>query len=421
MKGTRRGLEAIIGLFGYTYSDNLKNKGDFSIDEYIVEAIGEYPDYCETSRLRATFDYVNGDENINFMQGYSVAKVENFDEKTGEDKSYLIPWFNKEMKYKYPIYFQSKGGWGKTLSKTINKDITLVKELIAHNNLDIYDETSPYLRFVNNLDDLISLSESEIKSGLICYVEDITNIESKGYKDKDIKGNYSHYFILGNIAYSVILGMKDDCYGWRNIRTTEYDGVNTPTIDGKKVLYLETLVSNEKGNNSHTGKGEYDDGVEYFNLYKNIFAKDIEKGVIRKVTDEDDIIDIEKAGFKLSGYIKDNNKIYFFGEVDDADGLDKISNNVFYNPETKGRDRSEMAANSIINTKHLTVRFKINGDDEMKQYIKNVVLKYAYEMIPSTSILEILFDEEKSLFKSPESKEELYTLSWSINNSAINE
>ena len=88
MKGTRRGLEAIIGMFGYIYKDNPSNIGEFSIDEYIVEAKGTYPDYCETSRLRTSFEYVNGDDNTNFMHGYPVAKVEYF--KDNIDKSYLI-------------------------------------------------------------------------------------------------------------------------------------------------------------------------------------------------------------------------------------------------------------------------------------------------------------------------------------------
>lgn len=412
MKGTRRGLEAIIGMFGYSYKDTPSVPGDFSISEYIVEAVGDYPNYCETSRLRAMFDYVNNDENLNFMQGYPVAKVELGD----DDKDYLIPWFNRDMKYKYPIYFQSKGGWGKVSSKKINKNITLVTEIFNDNDLKLYSETSPYLRFHNNINDLIELPEAEIFNNLICYVEDISQLKTMGYNDGNNNSNYSHYFILDNIAFSTRLGLVDDCCGWRNIRNNEFDGTQELTPDGKKVLYLESITLNEKGNNSHTGRGNYDDGIDYFNQYKSIFGKDIEKGVTSKVVDEDDIIAIEKAGFELTDLQIDNKKCYYF-----SDNNSEIKDKVFYNPETKNRDRSEAAANSIINTKHLTIKFMTNGNDEMKQYIKDVVLKYAYEMIPSTTIVEVLFDNEKSLFNSPKTIEETYTLSWSINNSAINE
>ena len=325
------------------------------------------------------------------------------------------------MEYKYPIYFQSKGGWGKMHSKKINKDFTLITEIKSDNNFNIYSETSPYLKFLNTIDELITLSEVELYNGLLCYVEDISMLKSMEYNDGNNNENYSHYFILDNVAFSTRLGLVGECCGWKNIRINEFDGIGSLTQNGKKILYLESVILDEKGNNSHTGKGNYDDGIEYFNLYKNLFAKDVELGATRKVTDENDIIAIEKAGFKLSKYIKNNNKVYFFGEVDDANGLDKLSNDKFYNPETKKDDsRDEMAANSIINTKHLTLKFFTNNNNDMKDYIKNVVLKYAYEMIPSTSIVEVLFDNEESLFNSPESKEEKYTLSWSINNSAIN-
>ena len=35
----------------------------------------------------------------------------------------------------------------------------------------------------------------------------------------------------------------------------------------------------------------------------------------------------------------------------------------------------------------------------MKQYIKNVVLRYVFEMVPSTTIIEILFDDEETAFQ----------------------
>ena len=41
--------------------------------------------------------------------------------------------------------------------------------------------------------------------------------------------------------------------------------------NGKKVLYLEEINTNFKGNNPHTGKGKYDFGLSYLLKYKQLF------------------------------------------------------------------------------------------------------------------------------------------------------
>jgi hypothetical protein len=402
MKGTRRGLETIIGMFGYTYNDALSSIGDYSITEYYIEACGstdangykgEFPNYCKASNLRVLFDYVNGDDITNFMQGYPVAKVEYFNENN-EDASYLIPWFNKDIKYKHPFYFQSKGGWGKTNEKYLNKpELTTITKITGDK---LYSETAPYMVFVKNTDEMLSITNSKLKNGLICYVEDIENL-SKVYNDNNPNNDYSHYFIIENTLFSGILGIDKNCLGWQNIRNHEFYKDSTLTDNGKKVLYLESLISDEKGNNSHTGKGEYDDGLEYFKKFKTLFGDDVKNGVLEKVEDIDDNIeDIKNFGFHLTGLIIDNKKCYFFGD-------DTLKDKVFYNPETLKKDRGEASANSVINTKHLTLKFQTKNNEDMKRYIKDVVLKYAYEMIPSTSIVEILFDEETSMFNNLES------------------
>lgn len=403
MKGTRRGLEATIGMFGYNYKESPINKGEYSITEYVVNAVGEYPTYCETSYLRALFDYVNNDENTNFMAGYPVAKVEMGDNSDG----YLIPWFNKDIKYKHPFYFQSKGGWGKMSEKYICKpNLTTVNKIEGKN---IYDETSPYMIFVKNIQDMTSLSSKKLFSNIICYVEDITNMNYQDEETETDVNEYSHYFILKNVDLSTRLGFVESlsnydngCYGWRNIRKREYDGSKTPTEDGNKVLYLESLIIEERGNNSHTGKGKYDDGIDYFKRFKYLFLKDIEDGVLKKIDTDEDKIGIENAGFELSGYVENNKKCHYFGDYLKANNRDNLNEGVFYNPEQKKWDRNEESANSIINTKHLSIRFIVNGDEEMKQYIKNTIFKYVYEMIPSTTIIELLFDDENSNFNRPD-------------------
>jgi hypothetical protein len=51
----------------------------------------------------------------------------------------------------------------------------------------------------------------------------------------------------------------------------------------------------------------------------------------------------------------------------------------------------------------LTIKFntsKFEDSEKAKKYIKETVLMYLNEMIPSTTIVEFLFGEEKSLFNN---------------------
>jgi hypothetical protein len=120
MKGTRKGIEAILGMFGYV------SGSDYEIKEYIAKC-EKFPTYNEAVCARVEFDYVNSDENTNFMAGYPVALVEE-----GENDLILIPWYDKNEKYDYDFHFQGKGGWCKTKHKHINRKAFPVKERLFY-------------------------------------------------------------------------------------------------------------------------------------------------------------------------------------------------------------------------------------------------------------------------------------------------
>ena len=102
MKGTRKGIEAILGMFGYEYGK------DYTITEYYAKC-SNFLSYDDVSCLRAEFDYVNGDENTNFMKGYPVAIIESSTTITDENGNIedefpgytLIPWYDSSEKYEY--------------------------------------------------------------------------------------------------------------------------------------------------------------------------------------------------------------------------------------------------------------------------------------------------------------------------------
>ena len=366
MKGTKKGIEAVLGLFGFNI--NGENK-DVIITEYYAK-VENGLSYSDASCLRGEFDYINADEMTNYMEGYPVALVEE------DDEIKLYPWYDKNEKYIGDFYYQCKGGWGKT-NKLKVSGIT---------GDYIYSETEPYMLFLNNLKELTSLTNNRLREGMICYVSDITGIE-KLYKDKDPSTilhleDFSNYFILGKIALSTELGYvknskfnDDKCYGWLNIKNEEFEDLNN-NENAQKVIYLETILENTRGNNPHTGMGEYDFGLDYLLKYKNLFREFNNCYAVDKNKYEE----IKNFGFKFEGIISGNTKIHDYTQEEDYDGY------------------------KIINIKNITIRFPNATNDELKKYIIEKVLPYVEIMIPSTSIVEYLFGDDISYITKMDEK-----------------
>lgn len=371
LKGTRRGIETILGMFGY------KEGEEYSIQEYIYKADAPLS-YEDGATYRGYFENPYEDDDlIHLMDGYPVAKV-----TYGEEDAKLIPWFDKKLSNK-KFYFQCNGGWGKRDSKEINlpPELTNVTNLSNDGGLTIYGETQPYMKFANDINEMLSFSHTDLYEKMICYVADISNIEKEYHcKEDESLSDNSHYFILENIALYAYCGFiqndiySDGCYGWKNIT---FSDIKNGVKDGKKVLYLESISADYKGNNPHIGYGKYDDGNEYLNYFRQIFKEPIESGRIDFLDCENHDIyeNIKNFGFEIDGPQEDNKKCSFFGN--------SILGDVKFGTEED--------ADLIINVKNLTITFFLKYGDVQKKYIQNVVLKYLEPMIPSTSIVEYVF------------------------------
>lgn len=422
LKGTRKGLETILGMFGYTStSANTGNIGEYKIDEYIVEVVGtsgntgEFPKYCDFLTWRSNIDFIEvgeGDDLI-YIRDYPLALVEgeNIETLNENEKYYLIPWFSKNSTYKSnDFYFQGKGGWGKLKTKEVdNLDKTEKLILSSNTNFSIYKESSSYMSFMPNIELMLSLPYDRIYDGLICYVESLNKeVDMYEYNDGNASTDFSNYFILDNSEYSTVIGypyLNSTCCGWRNIRESEFNE-NNMSDDAKRVLYLESLTTNMKGNNPHSGKGKYDDGETYFNRYRQIFYDALKSNNRDLVIENDSLGKIENFGFTLSAR-PDNQKCYFFGDVIYNDNkIEPMNSDVKFHIPSSGTSRNSEAATSVMNTKHLSIRFfsqGLSGDTEIKNfknYINDVVMVYLEEMIPATTIVEYLFDSEESSFKN---------------------
>lgn len=409
MKGTRRGIETILGMFGYEPDSSTTattKAGFFNINEYVVVTTSglSYDEGCE---IRSYGDNPYEDDDFpHLMYGYPVAVVQPSNENI---PSYMVPWYNMGKNSKF--YFQGKGGWGKRASKIINlSKLTGLTEL-SGDTISIYGETQPYMRFAKNIDEMLGQNKSELYEGIICYVTDISTIE----RDYELGSgenleDCSHYFALQNVMLSTKCGFLSNdlynCYGWKNITNAEISGATTN--EGKMVLYLESLITDYKGNNPHVGYGKYDDGSEYLEHFTHVFKETFEMGLFDQWKEEEPGVYESAAtfGFTICEML-DNKKCAYYhdysasdvwvgsGETISSGWNSFIVTGVSF-PDTPSAITADISdetqANGIINIKKLVINFGINKNSHLKNYIQNVVMKYLEQMIPSTAILEYRFD-----------------------------
>lgn len=380
-KGTRRGIEEMLGMFGYA-SDDFKGEGqgDYYMSEKIMvstvkgegthvgedealsaETYNEYKSSMETDTPEST-DY-------DTLQG--LPAIIYYYKHNNEIKKTIIPWFKEVTELDGEPYFQMYGGWGKISSK--------------------YSETISYLNIVKDVNELKNISSKKLpqKKENIVYVQKVN--------DEDA----SHYF-----------KQSGDTREWIPL-----------TKSSPEVRELASIIEEYRGNNPHTGYGNYDDGEEYLNYYRELFHyamnNDMFDDRAYDCSTSEIIPEISGQGFNLSAQT-DNKKCHYFYNKErerntNALGIRKlILNNDKYtysdsswsyitgSTGTVGKDvrgsdgesgniRTIYTEPSIINVKNLTITFRTKCDNE-KRYIEVSVMPYLMQMVPSTTILEIKYE-----------------------------
>lgn len=536
-KGTKRSVEMMLSLFGYqsvnfvehSFHDVLRDgeyvtvhwddldederndvmKTAYDINEFVYvagegstaygSAATEVTKFVNSQKM--TYDVSDSDE----LQGLPVREVISVVKepiKAGlgwdgnqiitdvvvgykdVDVHYMIPWFDRDKEHDSDIYFESKGGWGLTMTKT-----TTVPEygdvyIETSDDLKIYDEGVKYLKFQEDIEGLLNIVGEYPKVGDVYYVYDITEQDRYdwGLLGNEAQPTMSHYFILKDIDNDDVFGvLRDESgnvmieedtgkasaeqpegaqtpninweilpekkYGWKNISEEELK--QGTSRDAQKVFYLESIIENGLGNAPHSGKGEYDDGEEYMLFFGDIFkgAKDNEE--FEYVDDRylpwtssynGELIEVDgnnNIGFNLDKKI-DNVKCWYFTDLSiahdlqtlrmtnegeyvaignvvptvgdeetsmryykdfrDFNGIETDDPELFssrqydmmepYNMEGGSTD-DEAAANSIINTKALYIEFFPDlTHDSLYEFIDDVAMHYAKQIIPSTTIFK---------------------------------
>lgn len=415
-KGTKESIEMLMGLFGLGVDTH-----DFSIDEEYrtsnrVNANDLFYYYlADSDESAATWDASNTFDSIplnSTPNSVTPIRVGNDDDgyryftlhsdtwydainKVNMNKGlrpeyetvfsgvpleqfgdYIMPYYYNDRYYDSDMIFQSKGGWAKSGTDA--------------NDLNSYTETVSYLHIKPNVTELLNLLSTEVKNGDIYYVSDITDYaDFVGETPADI----SHYFKLID-EYT-----PSEIESWRYIPATEsirYNGYTSPDgvithDDYLRVVYLESIISTNDGNNPHCGYGEYDMGDEYMEYMAKPFKYTYENA---DSTVNQDIIDM---AYQIQ-----------FSVVKQYDN-DKIKKNSSYvrftvNATDGGYIKEvvdETITEPIINSKVVTITNHLINNT-YKEYFKNVILPYLLQVIPSTTILILkgfeMIDEREATF-----------------------
>ena len=342
-KGTRHGINMLLGLFGLKSYDVDKNSYDYKLTEYVdVVKSDENIDYDtvvsfnnKKKNFYETYSDFEGD-TTNPLQGLPVKAVSYID-GDGNNKFYLIPWFDKDETLDGNVYYQMYGGWGKSFTKELANTRNISDDIASTENIPIYNETIKNLIAVQTIDDLKYISYNKKHQNCVAYVYNIGDFGSK-YKNDGITNitlsggenneKATNYFILHTATNSYTIGSEKNGdninYGWVNV--TEKD-LEKNTDNGIRVKLLESVIENHKGNNPHGGFAKYDDGETYIDYFRKIFKYSLENDNFNDLmyTCENGLLnpEVEKMGFNIEKQ-KDNVKTWYFTDTSNQNENNKL-------------------------------------------------------------------------------------------------
>lgn len=348
-KGTKQAIEDLMALFGYHsldwliryYGNNVDKKfltKAFIMIEYVYIADGYAYGYDaeqvmsnvkRINMLKDNFNIENIDDyDYNDYDGLPVT------EAIYNNKTCLVPWFDKENNYDTNIYFQNNGGWARNDGNNIDEK-------------SIYTYSISKINYVNNLDELYSIPYNILNENFVYYVSNM------------------------QLYYKIIdINKHDNEDGWQ-------------IVTDEELSFIQNIIETNKGNNPHIGN--YDGGLSYLQAYGELF-KDSQFNNARK----DEVEDCLEYGFNINRQA-DSTKCLFFGDnylydnTNPLRGENKIVPYNFFGED----DYSESASLSVINSKEFHIIFS----EEQREFIENDILPYLKQVIPSTTIFSYSFEK----------------------------
>ena len=428
-KGTKYGVEMLMSLFGYCSYDYASTKYmelpdderikesntlkpwrnltaeeqemyyDYKIDEYVViaSANGEVgtlvgPDYQFRA---ATYNamkknFIGGDEfdydydmYYNPYQGLPIREVVIID-SNNELKKYLIPWFDKVLYKDNAMYYQMYGGWGEVSLKAIDETIRVnseehikFTELVSDTAKDfrIYSETLKYLKTKYSVEDLFKIPYNELTNGDIYYIYNPLE------KDSELE---SHYYVL------IDKNQSGNLSGWRKVTLNDFE---TETSEALKIVYLESLIDDNRGNNPHVGYGKYDNGEEYLEYFRQLFKYEIDNDSPNNPSFNSEAYEcngeidseIKEYGFNISNRFIDNMKVWYFTLT--TLSYEKQPSDVFVFPSTAGQNITVVSGYTINNNS----AWRVDCSNYTTEKYHSIIDLYPFEKLDENKIYNVSF------------------------------
>lgn len=361
-KGTRQSIEDLMAIFGFHSVDWLnsyhlltaKDKAywakSFIIKESIYK-IKEITDDNLINKIKLLNSYKNefNNESLNNPFGsYDPYQGLPLAEAYLNEKTYLIPWFDKTLKYDGDLYFQGKGGWMRNMETSeYNRTVSNIYAYTTKEDIPEFIKSTEYIYYIQsedkcykctkNNDDIWNFSLYPVKNG-----KEVNTPPTDSTTKSELYLKYGEKYYVWSDKNNKYIELNEKPYNFF-LESGKLDDVRTKVIDINK------------GNNPHSG--EYDDGENYKKAYQNFF--------INSTFNEDlnlNFRDVETSGFTIERQLT-NKKCVFIKDDEIIDNL--------YN----------------INNKYIQIIFDLRH----KKFIEENVLHYLKQIIPSTTIVDYDF------------------------------
>lgn len=436
-KGTRNGIESVLGLFGMISKDEwnkLPSAERNTFPDYeVTEYIGVVTDTNSAktnnpnellplellNSMKSTKDTDTPDgSSYDSLQGLptDIRYVETVNNTVIK---YLVPWFSKDIKYDGNLYFQQKGGWGHHI-------IDVTESGYTYSQVSGFDETIKYIFIAEKVSDLINIPRVKLYNGAVAYVSTITAADIATYHLVDTTTT-PRYFVLNN-ADSYYSICDSEGKGWQEVTPSMLTSDDSAL--GKKIYYIEHIIEDFKANNPHVGFGMYDEGEDYVETLRRPLKYAIDNDLFLDGAYNCDGTLKNNPGttFTINGWIADNMKCWYFEPIAKNSGMNKLARVTPFAYSGDGTNHfaingsattfissastfdflekestsaaTNITADGMINTKRMKITFHVYGAflEDFKKFLYSVVMPYLRQVLPSTVIFEYdIFAENVAL------------------------
>ena len=401
--------------------DSIPVSPDENSDEYIsVQTI--YGDSAFTTYYRLNGEYTVSDV-IRLLYAHRTTEREYDNYYSGVPlkdvyvggSHLIVPFHDTSLNYECDFYFESRGGWMKDeenygytvahpeegqISEYVESDYLPTQvtadseehiyvdedgETVYYDRVEIdktwaYTETIPYLHILQRISDLLSINTNGVNDNDIYYVADVSDYYtyssaspyylSNFFKLKD-KYNASAFSSWVNIPIEGPIK-----YG--------YSGVDGVTVDDyRHAKHLDSIIPTILFNNPHCGYDRYDMGDEFTDYMQHPY----------KYSVENDLYDDEYYRNMASQFsfametVSPSTKMDIVANTYSIDNEDNISTHLMDIGTSTTNINDKLLKIRLIDAPYGDLDTTDTSYRMHLEYMRNVVMKYVAQVIPSTTML----------------------------------